>query len=66
MPDCSKLRVLDDFGHYVDAIVQETQFQRDRMESCKLEICSAIYGTGNPDISGIGVGYYPTNLTVKR
>lgn len=59
-PNCNKLAQLNDFSDYVDALRSETRFNEDRLEYCKDEICIAVYGTGNPDISGIGVcGVFP-------
>ncbi|KAH6900390.1 hypothetical protein B0T10DRAFT_26718 [Thelonectria olida] len=55
MSSCSKWTHLDDFSAYADALYDATSFEEQRMQPCKAEICAAIYGTGNPDISGIGV-----------
>jgi hypothetical protein len=54
-PNCNALAQLDDFSDYVDILHDETEFDETRLEVCKNEICIAVYGTGNPDISGIGV-----------
>ncbi|KAI8672259.1 hypothetical protein NCS56_00688500 [Fusarium sp. Ph1] len=54
-PNCNALAQLDDFSGYVDLLRDETEFDETRLEVCKNEICIAVYGTGNPDISGIGV-----------
>lgn len=54
-PNCDALAQLDDFSGYVDILRVETEFDETRLEVCKSEICIAVYGTGNPDISGIGV-----------
>ncbi|KAF4471853.1 hypothetical protein FALBO_1219 [Fusarium albosuccineum] len=53
--DCSKLKELDDFSNYIDTVESQTQFVTSKLQECKAEICNAVYGTGNPDISGIGV-----------
>ncbi|KAJ3526278.1 hypothetical protein NM208_g11271 [Fusarium decemcellulare] len=53
--DCSKLKELDDFSNYIDTVESQTQFVTSKLQTCKAEICNAVYGTGNPDISGIGV-----------
>ncbi|KAF4999038.1 hypothetical protein FGRMN_2728 [Fusarium graminum] len=59
MPDfqtnCSQWRDLDDFSRYIKALHSETKFDRTTLKLCQSEICNASYGTGNPDISGIGV-----------
>lgn len=54
-PTCSRLEQLNDFGDYIDTLKSETQFGAAKLRTCKAEICNAIYGNGNPDISGIGV-----------
>ncbi|CAM1509100.1 Fc.00g028390.m01.CDS01 [Cosmosporella sp. VM-42] len=54
-PDCSALKKLSDFKDYIDALKEETDFEISNLQACKVEICTAVYGTGNPDISGIGV-----------
>ncbi|KAF5623683.1 uncharacterized protein FTJAE_10542 [Fusarium tjaetaba] len=53
--DCSQWTELNDFSEYIQNLDSKTQFNKSILESCKSEICNAIYGTGNPDISGIGV-----------
>ncbi|KAM0420668.1 hypothetical protein ACHAPT_011584 [Fusarium lateritium] len=54
-PSCYMLEQLDDFSDYVKTLRSETSFNETRLSACKSEICIAVYGTGNPDISGIGV-----------
>lgn len=54
-PNCSMLKQLNDFSDYVQALRVETAFNESNLSLCKNEICSCVYGTGNPDISGIGV-----------
>ncbi|WKT49090.1 hypothetical protein QSH57_014020 [Fusarium oxysporum f. sp. vasinfectum] len=53
--NCSQWTELDDFSGYIQDLSSETRFDLSLLEPCKSEICNAIYGTGNPDISGIGV-----------
>ncbi|KAJ4269658.1 hypothetical protein NW762_001326 [Fusarium torreyae] len=53
--DCSQWAELNDFSKYIQDLESKTQFNRSKLEICRNEICNAIYGTGNPDISGIGV-----------
>ncbi|KAF5986210.1 hypothetical protein FCOIX_1698 [Fusarium coicis] len=53
--DCSQWTELNDFSEYIQDLDSKTRFNKSILESCKSEICNAIYGTGNPDISGIGV-----------
>lgn len=52
---CAGLDSLSDFSRYVDLLNARTGFKTARLENCKAVICEAVYGTGNPDISGIGV-----------
>ncbi|UPL01686.1 hypothetical protein LCI18_012620 [Fusarium solani-melongenae] len=54
-PNCSALEHMKDSIKYVEALQSETGFNEDSLSLCKSEICTAVYGTGNPDISGIGV-----------
>ena len=54
-PFCSALEGLSDFRDYIQALNETTEFQIRYLRACSVEICTAIYGTGNPDISGIGV-----------
>ncbi|RMJ06732.1 hypothetical protein BHE90_010027 [Fusarium euwallaceae] len=54
-PNCSMLEQMGNYLEYVDALQSETGFNEDSLSLCKSEICTAVYGTGNPDISGIGV-----------
>lgn len=56
MSNCSQWAALDDFSSYVDSLGKSTEFDKGKMQVCRTEICTAVYGTGNPDISGIGVG----------
>lgn len=53
--DCSQWMELNDFSSYIRLLGSKTQFKKDSLEVCQSEICTAVYGTGNPDISGIGV-----------
>jgi hypothetical protein len=55
MADCYKLTAVDDFTKYVETLSDETGYEDSRLQACKPVICQAIYGIGNPDISGIGV-----------
>ncbi|KAH7134662.1 hypothetical protein B0J13DRAFT_560913 [Dactylonectria estremocensis] len=55
MSNCLRWATLDDFDTYVNDLRDEWQFKESGMRDCRADICTAIYGTGNPDISGIGV-----------
>ena len=54
-PNCTKLMSLGDFNGYIDQLRTETNFDASNLTLCRDDICNAIWGTGNPDISGIGV-----------
>ena len=56
MPNCSRLESLADFDEYLYRIRAETSFDESNLALCHREICVAVFGEGNPDISGIGVG----------
>lgn len=58
--DCSNLTSLSDFADYIDTLRSETEFKTAQLQDCRPEICQAVYGTGNPDISGIGVSIITT------
>jgi hypothetical protein len=55
MPNCSNLKFLDYFDGYIAQVRLETDCSTTLLLECQDEICSAIWGEGNPDISGIGV-----------
>ncbi|OBS22305.1 hypothetical protein FPOA_08641 [Fusarium poae] len=64
--DCSQWVELNDFSSYVRLLDSKTQFKKDNLELCQSEICTAVYGTGNPDISGIGVAIgYVLEITLS-
>ncbi|KAK2780419.1 hypothetical protein CKAH01_00363 [Colletotrichum kahawae] len=56
---CSELRILKNFGKYILAVETETNFTDEFLLSCKEDICGAIWGDTNSDISEIGasIGY---------
>lgn len=53
--NCYPLLRYTSFEQYVEAIFNVTGGDLDRVDVCKAEVCSAIWGTGNADISGSGV-----------
>ncbi|KAJ4047057.1 hypothetical protein NW756_005132 [Fusarium oxysporum] len=64
--NCSQWTELNDFSEYIQDLDSETHFNEGILESCKSEICNAIYGTGNTDISGIGVAVgYVLEITLS-
>ncbi|KAK2780418.1 hypothetical protein CKAH01_00362 [Colletotrichum kahawae] len=53
--DCSSLETLEGFDDYLRKLRAATQYNESLLEECGKEICGAIWGQSNPDISGIGV-----------
>jgi hypothetical protein len=53
--NCSLLASRTDFGGYVQELNSTTGFNVSLLEACKGDICNALWGDGNADISGIGV-----------
>ncbi len=53
--NCSLLVSRSDFATYVQELNQATAFNVTLLEACQSDICNAIWGDGNADISGIGV-----------
>lgn len=55
---CQKFETLTNFEDYIDSLRDTYQnITADAMEGCKKEICTTVYGTGNSDVSGIGVSH---------
>lgn len=54
-PDCSALTDLDAFPKYIATLRNETAFNLALLTDCKKDICDAVFGVGNPDVSGVGV-----------
>ena len=52
---CSKLASRSDFTAYANTIKAAVGNNISLLDGCKEEICNALWGSGNPDISGIGV-----------
>lgn len=61
--NCTLLSPLSSFANYVQILQNETgtgsnlTLNLTLLELCKPEVCNALWGTGNADISGIGVGF---------
>ncbi|KAK4188156.1 hypothetical protein QBC35DRAFT_383296 [Podospora australis] len=55
MTDCSGLGGFSHFGDYAQLLRNRTSFSAPRLEECQIPICSALWGFGVPDLSGIGV-----------
>ncbi|KAB5581179.1 hypothetical protein GE09DRAFT_1051594 [Coniochaeta sp. 2T2.1] len=52
---CSDFKNLGDFSDYISQIRRETHFKTTLLEQCQAEICTTLYGIGNPDVSGVGM-----------
>lgn len=56
---CAALSSRADFEGYVDLLRNVTNGDFSLVKECRGEVCGALWGSGNPDISGIGmaIGY---------
>jgi hypothetical protein len=52
---CSNLTDRNDFQSYIEIISEATGGNFSLVAECKAEICGALWGSGNPDISGVGM-----------
>ena len=57
--DCRLLSSRTSFSAYVELVRNATNENFSLVEDCRAEVCGALWGSGNPDVSGIGmaVGY---------
>lgn len=61
--NCTLLATRSSFPDYVQLLQNETgtgsnlTLNLTLLELCKPEVCNALWGTGNADISGIGVRF---------
>lgn len=56
--NCNSLASRTSFSSYVASIRNATADDFALVGQCKAEICNALWGSGNPDISGVGVRNY--------
>jgi hypothetical protein len=56
---CIALSTRTDFAAYIDLLRNATGGDFSLVKDCKTNVCGALWGSGNPDISGIGmaIGY---------
>ncbi|KAK7436461.1 hypothetical protein CaCOL14_003809 [Colletotrichum acutatum] len=54
-PTCAGLDSFRAFDEYVDKLRSETSLNESSLENCRIQICHALWGESNPDISGIGI-----------
>jgi len=59
MSNCTTLSSRTSFPAYISTLRNTTHNDFRRVDACRLQVCGALWGTGNPDVSGIGmaVGY---------
>jgi hypothetical protein len=57
--DCTTLASRTNFASYIVLLQNATESDFSLVASCRAEVCGALWGAGNPDVSGIGmaVGY---------
>ena len=53
--DCSRFVSVFNESQYFTALTSVFGEDLSRLTQCKATVCNAIWGSGNPDISGIGV-----------
>ena len=56
---CSNLDSRTDFSSYIADVRRLTDNNLSLVSDCQTEVCNALWGSGNPDISGIGVDVLP-------
>jgi hypothetical protein len=62
--NCSHFEKIDDAFYFI-MLRNETGFNTANLEQCRTEICLAVYGSGFPDISGVGVGLFRVNTSTN-
>lgn len=57
--DCKAFSSRTSFPSYIELLRNVTAGDFSRVEECRAEVCGALWGSGNPDVSGIGmaIGY---------
>lgn len=53
--NCTALATRSSFPVYIQALRDQSTNNFTLLSVCKPEVCNALWGTGNADISGIGV-----------
>jgi hypothetical protein len=54
--DCSSLATRTQFNTYARLLLNATNGTLESLYPCRNDVCSALWGEGNSDISGVGVG----------
>jgi hypothetical protein len=52
---CTLLAARSSLTEYMRTIRLVTDDNFNYLSACKTDVCNALWGTGNPDISGVGV-----------
>lgn len=58
--NCGSLESRTSFPKYIASIRNATADNFTLVSQCRAEICNALWGSGNPDISGVGVRTQPS------
>ncbi len=53
--NCTAIATRSSFPNYIQTLQNETGGNLTLLDACQSELCNALWGTGNADISGIGV-----------
>jgi hypothetical protein len=53
--NCAAFEVRHDFAAYAGKLIDATGGDLTQLAPCRRQVCGALWGDGNPDISGIGV-----------
>jgi hypothetical protein len=54
--DCSSLATRTQFNAYARLLLNATNGTLESLYPCRTDVCNALWGEGNSDISGVGVG----------
>jgi hypothetical protein len=55
--NCASLASRTSFENYIQKVNETTGFNSSLLADCKSDICNALWGDGNADISGVGVSF---------
>ena len=65
--DCSPLdSQKGGFKDYITQLREQTGFNSTYLQFCESEICGAVWGIGNSDVSGIGVRRPCINIALHQ
>lgn len=52
---CATLSLRSEFSAYIELLRNATDNDFSLVDSCRMNVCGALWGLGNPDISGVGM-----------